>query len=88
MGVLGLPVPTVERLLSALDRPFGLVPMTHAVVLGIATYSHLPTIVSGYPVVVGALLVGGAALCLRGRASGLRPADPARGGNQVPVGLR
>jgi hypothetical protein len=53
LAVLGLLIPTVERLLSALDQPLGLVPMTHAVVLGIATYSHLPTIVAWYPALVG-----------------------------------
>jgi len=71
LAMLGVLVPTVERLLSALDRPFGLVPMTHAVVLGIATYSHLPTIVSWYPVVSGGLVVGGALLRLVRRGKSL-----------------
>ena len=88
LAVLGLLVPTVERLLSALDRPLGLVPMTHAVVLGIATSSHLPTIVSWYPALVGGLLVVGGVLRLRSRVRGSRPADPAPGGYQVPAGLR
>jgi len=61
---------------------------THAVVLGIATYSHLPTIVSWYPALVGGLLVVGAVLRLRSRVRGSRPADPAPGGYQVPAGLR
>jgi hypothetical protein len=62
LAVPGFLVPTVERLLSALDRPFGLMPMTHAVVLGIATYTHLPTIVSWYPALAGGLIVIGALL--------------------------
>jgi hypothetical protein len=38
--------------------------MTHAVVLGIATYTHLPTIVSWYPALAGGLIAIGALLRL------------------------
>jgi hypothetical protein len=67
MLVFGILSPGTERLLSALDRPLELAPMTYAVVIGIRTYSHLPTILSILPpltwgmVVVGALLAFGLA---------------------------
>jgi hypothetical protein len=41
--------PGLETLLPALDQPLELAPMTHAVILGIAVYTHLPKTVSWYP---------------------------------------
>ncbi len=62
--------PGPDHLLPALDRPLGLVPMTHAVVIGVETYTHLPRIASWYPAIIAVLAgVGWAAAGLRGRYS-------------------
>lgn len=60
--LLSLVAPGIERLLSALDHPLGLAPMTYAIVIGIETYTHLPAIASWYPAALLGLLLVGAAL--------------------------
>src|SRR5262249_20185708 len=65
LAVLALISGGIERALSALDRPLGLVPMTHAIVLGITTYTRLPQIAFWYPALVGWLLVTGCLLAWR-----------------------
>ncbi len=56
--------PRIERILASLDHPLSLAPMTHAIVVGMTTYTHLPAIASRLHLLAGALLVLGAVLAL------------------------
>jgi hypothetical protein len=55
-------VPDAAMLLAALDRPLGLLPMTHAIVIGILTYGRVGAISAWYLPLLTVLLIGGAAL--------------------------
>jgi hypothetical protein len=70
---LALLAPGADQPLSTLNRPLALVPMTHAVITGIATYGGLPAIVAWYPVALAGVAVLGGWLAATERKRRLTP---------------
>jgi hypothetical protein len=72
---LSLVTPDLATMLTALDRPLGLVPMGTSFVHGALAYFDFPRAAPWYPAIVGLGLCG-AGLILQRHAARLPPADP------------